>query len=211
VTKAQGCSSAPAVSPEGDVWIHTLMLLISLSMGCSMTSLGALLHDIGKRDLSAAVSPGDRIRFNGQSRLESYLAPNLPPDRFSNDETAAEFWPDPEPHALADTPDMKAATLKDLRLSASPSIRLCMGWIAWLKRNLDHYEFARERYEPCPPKSRPRRWLTGRELIAEGYQPGTAFKTMLHAVEEAQLEGSIHSCEEALALIRRISVAIRPR
>jgi poly(A) polymerase len=69
--------------------------------------------------------------------------------------------------------------------------------------NLDHYHFAEERYRNMPPDEvRPEPLLTGRELIAEGYQPSAAFKAMLHAVEEAQLEGTIRTSEEALALIR---------
>jgi poly(A) polymerase len=69
--------------------------------------------------------------------------------------------------------------------------------------NLDNYHFARERYESMPPDEvHPQPFLTGRELIAAGYRPGPAFKAMLHAVEEAQLEGSIHSAEEALSLIK---------
>ena len=69
--------------------------------------------------------------------------------------------------------------------------------------NLDHYNFARERYENMPAEEvHPTPLITGRELIAAGYKPGINFKAMLHAAEEAQLEGSIHSEEEALALIR---------
>jgi poly(A) polymerase len=49
---------------------------------------------------------------------------------------------------------------------------------------------------------RPRPLLTGRELIAEGYRPGAAFKTMLRAVEDAQLEGAIATPEDALRLVR---------
>ena len=69
--------------------------------------------------------------------------------------------------------------------------------------NLDHYNYARERYESMPPEEvRPTPLLTGRELIAAGYLPGATFKKMLHAVEEAQLEGSIRTPEEAMALVR---------
>jgi poly(A) polymerase len=65
-----------------------------------------------------------------------------------------------------------------------------------------NYHFARERYESMPAEEvRPTPLLTGRELIAAGYKPGAAFKTMLHAVEEAQLEGAIQTTEEALALV----------
>jgi poly(A) polymerase len=52
-----------------------------------------------------------------------------------------------------------------------------------------------------PEEVRPTPLLTGRELIAAGYKPGTAFKAMLHAVEEAQLEGAIQTTEEAIALV----------
>ena len=47
---------------------------------------------------------------------------------------------------------------------------------------------------------RPQPLLTGRELIAAGYTPGPQFKPMLQAVEDAQLEGSITTPEEAMAL-----------
>ena len=44
--------------------------------------------------------------------------------------------------------------------------------------------------------------ITGRELIAAGYLPGERFKEMLRAVEDAQLEGTIASADEALRLVR---------
>jgi poly(A) polymerase len=49
---------------------------------------------------------------------------------------------------------------------------------------------------------RPRPLLTGRELIAAGFAPGPSFKEILHAVEDAQLEGAITTPEDALALVR---------
>jgi poly(A) polymerase len=49
---------------------------------------------------------------------------------------------------------------------------------------------------------RPLPLITGRELIAAGYQPGAGFKQMLRAVEDAQLEGVIETADEALSLVR---------
>jgi len=69
--------------------------------------------------------------------------------------------------------------------------------------NLENWEFVRERWQATPEEAvRPRPLLTGRELIAEGYRPGAAFKTMLRAVEDAQLEGAIATPEDALRLVR---------
>jgi poly(A) polymerase len=69
--------------------------------------------------------------------------------------------------------------------------------------NLDHWNFVRERYEAMPEEVvRPEPLLTGRELIAAGYEPGPRFKEILHAVEDAQLEGAIHTREDAMAMVR---------
>jgi poly(A) polymerase len=50
---------------------------------------------------------------------------------------------------------------------------------------------------------RPKPLITGRELIAAGYKPGAGFKEMLRAVEDAQLEGTISTEEEALWLVKK--------
>ncbi len=46
-----------------------------------------------------------------------------------------------------------------------------------------------------------RRLLNGNDLIALGYTPGPQFREILSAVEDAQLEGSLHSKEEALSFV----------
>ncbi|HSM88308.1 MAG TPA: CCA tRNA nucleotidyltransferase, partial [Candidatus Limnocylindrales bacterium] len=49
IKKMQGVQQPPQFHPEGDVWVHTLMLLEGLPAGCSRTlALGVLLHDVGK-------------------------------------------------------------------------------------------------------------------------------------------------------------------
>ncbi len=45
--------------------------------------------------------------------------------------------------------------------------------------------------------------VTGDHLIASGFSPGPAFKTLLDRLLDAQLEGRIHSTEEGLELARR--------
>ena len=50
---------------------------------------------------------------------------------------------------------------------------------------------------------RPPRLVTGRDLIQAGYRPGPQFSRMLETVEDAQLEGSASSREQAVELVRR--------
>ena len=71
-------------------------------------------------------------------------------------------------------------------------------------RNLDIYNFVRERCETMPEEAvRPAPLITGRDLIAAGYTPGPQFKEMLHAVEDAQLEGIIATAGEALLVVQQ--------
>jgi poly(A) polymerase len=207
-TRMKGVEQPPQYHPEGDVWVHTLMLLEQLEAGCSMTlAWGALLHDIGKpATYQPPAGPGDRIRFNGHVevgvRIGAEICRRL---RFSNDETEQVLALVQNHMRFADADRMKASTLKRFfRLERFPE-HLALHRMDCMASsgNLDHYNFAAERYWNMPVEEvSPAPLLTGRDLIAAGYVPGTAFKTILHAVEEAQLEGSIRSTEEALALVR---------
>jgi poly(A) polymerase len=69
--------------------------------------------------------------------------------------------------------------------------------------DLTLYDFARARYEAEPaPDLRPVPLLTGDDLIAAGYKPSPQFKPMLALAEDAQLEGSATTREQALALVQ---------
>ena len=65
----------------------------------------------------------------------------------------------------------------------------------------DHvYLFMKERLEPM--EQRPK-WLTGDDLIQELHlTPGPEFRRLLTAVDEAAIEGSINSREDALNLVK---------
>jgi len=49
----------------------------------------------------------------------------------------------------------------------------------------------------------PARLVTGDDLLEMGFLPGPEFKTILQAVEDAQLEGLFRTREEALAYVRK--------
>ncbi len=208
VTRLKGVEQPPQYHPDGDVWIHTLMLLDQLEAGSSMTlAWGALLHDIGKpATFQAPSGPGDRIRFNGHVEIGVSIGAEVCRRmRFSNEETSQILALIHNHMRFADTPHMKTSTLKRFfRLECFPEhLALHKMDCVASSGNLDYYHFASTRFHAMPAEEvRPTPLLTGRELIVEGYRPGAEFKAMLHAVEEAQLEGSIHSYEEAMALIR---------
>jgi poly(A) polymerase len=205
VARMKGVEQPPQFHPEGDVWIHTLMLLEQLEPGCELTlAWGALLHDVGKPP-TFRVAP-DRIRFDGHVEVGVAIGADICRRfRFSNEETRQILALIENHMRFADAPRMKASTLKRFfRLNNFPE-HLALHRMDCLAAhaNLDIYNFVRESYASMPEESvRPRPLLTGRELIAAGYTPGPQFKPMLQAVEDAQLEGAITTAEEAMALVR---------
>ncbi len=204
VARMQGVEQPPQFHPEGDVWTHTLMLLNQLAPGCPPTlAWGALLHDVGK---PPTFRVADRIRFDGHVEVGVAIAAEICRRfRFSNDDTQQILALVENHMRFADTPRMKASTLKRFFRLDRFEEHLTLHKMDCLAAsgNLDHWNFVRERHEATPEEVvRPQPLITGRELIAAGYAPGAQFKPMLSAVEDAQLEGSISTAEEALALVR---------
>ena len=70
--------------------------------------------------------------------------------------------------------------------------------------DLTTYRFTREKIASMPPEAvRPRPLVSGDDLIAAGYAPGPRFKEILVAVEDRQLEGILHSGDEAMEFVRK--------
>ena len=103
-----------------------------------------------------------------------------------------------------DVPRMKESTLKRFLRLPRFAEHLELHRLDCLASHghLENYEFVRRKLAQLPAEQlRPPPLLTGRDLIAEGYTPGPRFSKMLTAVEDAQLEGRIHSRDEALELV----------
>lgn len=194
--------------PEGDVWTHTMLLLEKLEPGCSSTlAWGALLHDIGKPATYHLdrFGPAPRIRFNGHVevgvRIAEVILKRL---RFSNEDTEQIVALIKNHMRFGDVPQMKESTLKRFLRLPRFDEHLQLHWLdcSSCHGKLGIWESAKERYEAEPAvEHRPQLLVTGRDLIANGYKPGPRFKVMLEAAEDSQLEGTIHSTAEGLALI----------
>jgi poly(A) polymerase len=206
IKKMQGVEQPPQFHPEGDVWTHTLMLLEGLPAGCSKTlALGALLHDVGKPPTFRRAP--DRIRFDQHAEVGAKMAEEICRRfRLSSDEIEQVCALVANHMRFGDVTRMKESTFK--RFVRLPEFhehlelhRLdCLG----SHRSLDLYEFTQDKLRNLPAEAiRPTPLLTGDDLIQAGYTPGPEFKELLTAVEDAQLEGSIRTKDEALALVLR--------
>ena len=200
----------PPYHPEGDVFVHTLLLLEKLRPGASGSisktlAWGALLHDVGK-PATFRRAP-DRIRFDGHVEVGVKMAAEICRRlRFSNHETNQILALVDNHMRFGQVQRMNQSTLKKfLRLPAFEE-HLELHRIDCLSSHgqLDAYEYSREQLRSMPPEAiRPTPLITGRDLIDAGYEPGPRFKEILAAIEDAQLEGRLASREAAMEYLRR--------
>ncbi|AXC12883.1 tRNA nucleotidyltransferase [Acidisarcina polymorpha] len=205
VAKMHGVEQPPQFHPEGDVWVHTLLLLEKLPPDASPAlAWGTLLHDGGK-PATFRRAP-DRIRFDGHVEVGVRIAETICRRlRFSLEETSQILSLIENHMRFGDVHKMKESTLKRFFRLPKFEEHLALHRMDVLSSfgNLENYEFAKSRYEAVPEEEvRPALLVTGRDLIAAGYRPGPRFKEMLAVAEDAQLEGRIASREEGLELIR---------
>lgn len=204
ISAMKGVEQPPQFHPEGDVFVHTLLLLEKLPAGSSKTlAWGALLHDVGKPP-TFRVAP-DRIRFDGHVDVGVKMAAEICRRlRFSNDEAEQILALVDNHMRFAQVFQMNDSTLKKFLRLPRFDEHLELHRMDVLSSNgfLGAYDYARERLNSIPPEAiRPEPLVTGDDLIAAGYAPGPRFKEILGAVEDAQLEGRLMSREAAMEYV----------
>ena len=199
----KGVKQPPQYHPEGDVWIHTRMMLEGLPKDASPTlAWGVLLHDVGKPPtFQSAAETGDRIRFNHHVEVGVRMAETICRRlHFSHEDTEQIVALVGNHMKFGAVEEMRASTLKKFVRLPRFEEHLTLHRLDCLfsHRHLDSYEFVRRFLEVTPPEQvRPERLLTGDDLQTMGFQPSPLFSRILRALEDAQLEGQIATHEEA--------------
>jgi tRNA nucleotidyltransferase/poly(A) polymerase len=209
VVRMKGVGQPPQYHPEGDVWIHTRMMIEGLPSGASPAlAWGVLLHDVGKPPTfrSAAVT-GDRIRFDGHAEVGSSIASEICRRlHFSNDETGQILALIANHMRFKDVTSMRSATLKRFVRLPYFGEHLALHKLDCLSshRRLDAYDFVQSFLASTPPEQvRPPKLLSGDDLKSLGYAPGPLFSNILQALEDAQLDSQVGSREEAVRFLQR--------
>ena len=216
VSRMKGVAQPPQYHPEGDVWIHTLLMLEKLPAGCPPAlAWGVLLHDVGKPPTFAPPEiTGDRIRFNEHAEVGTRMAEAICRRfRFSNEETDQIAALVANHMKFKDVLNMKLATLKRFVRQQRFEEHLELHRLDCLSShgNLDNYNFTRHFIETTPSEQvRPPRLLTGDDLKSMGFLPGPAFREILEAVENAQLDGKIADHNEAVQMVQSEFASLRP-
>jgi poly(A) polymerase len=205
VAALKGCEQPPEFHPEGDVYVHTRIMLEMLPAHASLPLvLGVLFHDIGKPPTFQRDETG-RIRFNGHETVSAEMTQKIMTRlRFSNAEIDATDALVRNHMAFKDVQHMRVAKLKRFlaRETMDDELELHRVDCGSSHGMLDNYDFLlakREEFanEPLIPPP----FVTGHDLIALGWRPGPRFKEILEAVQTQQLEGALRTREDALAWI----------
>lgn len=193
--------------PEGDVFVHTRLMLQLLSEQVSIPLVFAVLfHDVAK-PVTATVDKTGRIRFNEHDRIGAQMTEAIMRRlRFSGDEIEATIEMVRQHMVFKDAPNMRVAKLK--RFMARPTfedeLELHRVDCESSHRMLDNYEFLlRKREEFANEPIIPPPLVRGDDLIALGLKPGPKFGEILEAVETRQLEGTLRTRDEALEWVKR--------
>jgi poly(A) polymerase len=200
----RGVEQPPKFHPEGDVFEHTRLMLGMLDSPGPALALAALLHDVGK---PPTFEVADRIRFNRHDRAGAAIAETICRRlRMPNDVTATVVALVASHMTFVDIQNMRESRLKRLMREGWFADALELHRLDCLASHgkLGTYEWCRERFDALEPEqARPQRLVTGHDLIEMGQTPGPQFRSLLDAVEDAQLEGRVATREDAIEFVRR--------
>jgi poly(A) polymerase len=207
VERMKDVEQPPQFHPEGDVFVHTGIILDKLYQNTggnlsAVLAFAGLLHDVGK---PPTFSISDRIRFNGHDRIGAEMSKNICKRlKFSNKQIDRISALIREHLRFKDVKNMKESTLKrfiamdhfddhmELHLADCQASHGMEDAYHFLKEKL--LEFTEEEIKPKP-------LIGGHDLIRLGYRPGPIFSEILNKVEEMQLEGIIRDKDEALTYV----------
>lgn len=205
----QGVPQPPEYHPEGDVWTHILLMLGEMHSPSATLALGVLLHDVGK---PPTFRVADRIRFDGHAELGAEMTKSILLElRLPNSDVERVTSLVANHMKFKDVRQMRMSTLKRFLSLPHFDEHLELHRLDCLASNgkTDTYEFVRAKLAELDTADlHPKPLLTGRDLIEAGFRPGRAFGRALEAVSTGQLEGAVHTREQALDVAR--SVLERP-
>jgi tRNA nucleotidyltransferase (CCA-adding enzyme) len=224
-----GCVQEPEWHPEGDVWVHTLMVIDKARelnsdldrARLTTVMLGAICHDLGK-PATTAFSDG---RIRSLNHEEAGVAPTISLLDRLNIHTIDGFDVRAQVVGLVahhlkpgmfrkaeqvgDGAFRRLAQKVDLELLARLARADCLGRTGTFDCSAMDWFIARARalgVEHRPPAP----FLMGRHLLELGLPPGPAIGELLNRVYERQLDGDVRNVGEAIGMAKQFLAAGQP-
>jgi len=203
VSALKGCEQPPQFHPEGDVFVHTRIMMELLPAQVSVPLVfSVLLHDIGKPATFRYHEEENRIRFSGHDKVGAQMTLAVMERlRFSRAVIDATVEAVDQHMVFKDVQKMRVSRLKRFMSRAHFDDEMILHKVDCTSSHgmLDNYEFlTRKREEFANEPLIPPPLVTGRDLLALGWKPGPQIGKILEAVQTRQLEGTLVSRAEAL-------------
>ncbi|HET9268896.1 MAG TPA: HD domain-containing protein [Vicinamibacterales bacterium] len=216
-----GCQQEPEWHPEGDVWVHTLMVIDEATAQSrdldkpqrTAVMLGAVCHDLGKPATTAFIDGRIRSPDHEQAGVEPTLRLL---DRLNVHSIGgydvrgqvvglvAHHLKPGMFHKAANVGDgafRRLAQKVDLELLARLARADCRGRTGTFDCSAMDWFIERARRVGVTP---PAPLLLGRHVLALGVQPGPRVGEIVKAVYERQLDGEITTLDDALDTATRL-------
>jgi tRNA nucleotidyltransferase (CCA-adding enzyme) len=221
-----GCEQEPEWHPEGDVWVHTLLVvdqartrIDDLDRGrAAAVMLGAVCHDLGKP--ATTIFKDGRIRSPGHEEggvepamrlldtlnvhtLDGYDVRHTVAGLTAHHLKPGMFYKSPTP--VTDGAFRRLAQKVDLELLARLAKSDCLGRPGPFDCTAMDWFLDRARalgVEHAPPSP----IVLGRHLLALGVRPGPEVGQLLKKIYERQLDGEITNLEQGLALAKSLTM-----
>jgi poly(A) polymerase len=203
----KGLPQGPPAAPTGDLWDHVMTVLDLLGPAPTFPlALAALLHDVGKPRVVGRTP--DRYTFYYHEHVGARLTNEICMRfKLSNEERERAVWLVEKHQFLCEVRQMRTSKVKTMLNHPGIQELLALHRADALAsgRSIDHVDYCefllkdwtQDDLNPAP-------LLTGHDLAQLGLKPGPLFKELLDAVREAQLDGTIKTKQQALALVERL-------
>ena len=214
VDATKHCEQPEQFHPEGDVFVHTRLMLSLLAPDAGAAeALTVLLHDIGKPPTRSFDSGERRVRFNGHDKVGAAMAEVVMSRlRFPRSDIDAVVEAVRNHMVFKDVRQMRPAKLR--RFMARPNFQIelelhrvdCAG----SHGDLGNYQFLVDKAEEFANEPLiPPPLVRGDDLIAMGLKQGPRIGALLESVQTAQLDGEIKTREEAIELVKSLEPSLQ--
>ncbi len=206
VSRMKGVPQPEQYHPEGDVFTHTLRSLKFLDRPNFATAMGTLLHDVGKP--ATFEREGDKIKFYKHEIVGEKTARKICRRlKMSRKESETVAWLVRRHMVFKDARHMRESKLK--RLFATDAYdelaELSRADALASTNDLSDYEYCRMKREQMSEEEiKPEPLLRGKDLIEMGLKPGPPFGRLLESVYEAQLDGRLHTRQDAVEYVKTL-------
>ena len=204
IERMRGVQQPPQHHPEGDVFVHTGLVLSHLENPSFELAMGALLHDVGKPDTFEEAP--DRIRFHGHDELGAEMSEQICERlRLSRRQHERIVYLVRRHLVFMNLPKMRLA--KRYRLFEEDGFEEllelcrvdCLGSHADMTLYDECHQLWSDWKELDPPQ---KSLLQGRDLMDLGMKPGPDLGAMLDQLGDAQREGEVTEREDAIAWVK---------